>query len=225
MALTHSISHHQNRGLTLVTGPTVEPVSLQNMRTHLRLDSADTSEDEYIADLICDARAEIEHALGIALLQQTWKPTIDNWPGARSEWWEGTRDGAITELHGGSGWLELPKYPLISVDAVTVYDEGSNSTSVTVSSTFDIDTVQEPGRMALKSGQAWPVALRPTNAIEVTFKAGYGTAAADVPVPIQRAVRQLATYLYNKRGDCQMADAMEASGANAVVAKYKIARL
>lgn len=225
MSLRSAPTLYQKRGLTLVTGPTVEPVSVRDMRTHLRLDDADTSEDSYIFQLIAEARETVERQINVALVSQSWKLTVDHWPGKREPWWDGVRDGSINMLHTGYAWLVLPVFPLLSVDGVNVYNEAGTATAVTVSSVFDIDKAQEPGRMALKSGQTWPVALRPTNAIEVTFTAGYGTAASDVPASFKTAIRQLVAYIYTHRGDCDTASAMSASGAESIVGRYKVARL
>ena len=102
-----------------------------------------------------------------------------------------------------------------------VYDEASNETSVTVADTFDVDPYSIPGRMTLKAGQTWPVALRANNAIEIAFVAGY-TSAANVPATFKRAVKQLAAYNYSHRGDeCDPADAYRASGAEAIMAQYR----
>lgn len=221
MSIRPAIQQYQQRGSVLVTAPTIEPVNLATMRTHLRLDDSDTREDTYIQQLISEARQEIEDAAGIALLQQTWRLTVDRWPGIREQWWEGTLEAHINILHGSYGWLVLPRYPLLSVDSVTVYDEDGTATSVTVSNVFDVDTEQQPGRLALKSGQTWPVALRPTNAIEIEYKAGYGTSANDVPLPLRRAIRNLVAHFYQHRGDCESNQAMSQSGADKLVSQYK----
>ena len=60
--------------------------------------------------------------------------------------------------------------------------------------------------------------------IRITFDAGYGDADA-VPALIKTAILMYATYLYENRGDCDCgADARQASGAKALVARYKILR-
>ena len=225
MAIRPAARHYQDRGSTLITAPAVEPVTLTEMRTHLRLHSNDTSEDAYLFNLIREVREEIEQRIGRAIIEQTWQLTIDHWPHGREPWWEGTKEAHIHVLHGNYGWLVLPKSPLISVESVTVYDEDSTAQSINVPETFDIDTAQEPGRLALKSGQTWPVALRPTNAIEVVYKAGFATSADDVPGPLKRAVRNLVAYAYQYRGDCSSEAAMIAAGVKGVVDQYKVLKI
>ncbi len=93
---------------------------------------------------------------------------------------------------------------------------------MTVANFFDVDVYSTPGRMTLKSGKAWPIALRANNAIEVIYLAGYGADGTTVPATIKRAVRALASALYENRGDaCKIEDLMTSSGAAALLGAYK----
>ena len=82
--------------------------------------------------------------------------------------------------------------------------------------------------MTLKSGATWPVALRANNAIEISYTSGYGDAAADVPAPVKRAVKQMAAYLYQNRGDgcgCDASEAFNDSGAASLFSAYKVVKI
>jgi uncharacterized phiE125 gp8 family phage protein len=134
---------------------------------------------------------------------------------------------SITELARTSTIqsLVIPRWPLASITSITTFDENSNSTSVTVANVFDIDIYQTPGRLTLKRGQTWPVALRANNAIQIIYVSGYANAAA-VPSPMKRAIKQLAAFLYSNRGDdCDPSQAYVDSGAQAIMAQYKVARI
>ena len=224
MSLRPAVPLYQYEGSVILDDPSIEPVTLSELKAHLRID--DTSEDAYLTALITEARAEIEQASGLSLIRQKWRLTIDQWPGARQQWWDGVRDGHINMLYGAPADLHLPRYPLIEIDSVTVFDEDSTSAVVNVGATFDVDTNQRPGRLALKSGATWPIALRPTNAIQIDYYAGYGALAADVPAPLKRAIRSLAAYLYSHRGDgCDPVEAMAMSGAASAVNRYRTVRI
>ena len=130
---------------------------------------------------------------------------------------------SITELYNSNTLqsLVLPRWPLVSITSVTVYDEDSNASTVTVNDVFDVDIYQTPGRITLKRGQTWPVALRANDAIQVIYVAGYANAAA-VPSTLKRAVKQLSAFLYSHRGDdCDPKDAYYSSGAASIMAQYK----
>lgn len=223
MSLRAPVSLHQHRGSVLVTAPTTEPVTPEELRLHLRTDATDFPD---AAAYIKDARHEIENMTGVAMITQSWRLALDRWPTGGEAWWDGVRDGSIGDLYGNAvRSIELPKWPLQSITSCTVYDEDSNSTAVTVATVFDVDTYRFPARMTLKRGQTWPVALRASNAIEIVYVAGY-TSAANVPPPMKRAVKQLASYLYSHRGDeCDPKMAFVDSGAASIMDQYKPARI
>ena len=226
MALRPAVPLYQQRGSVLVTAPATEPVTASELRTHLRVDATELPDAE-ANGLIAESRQTIEDLTGLAFISQSWRLSIDRWPGGAEAWWDGVRQMSITELYAPSYMtsVELPRWPLASVTSVTVFDEDSNSEAVTVATTFDVDTYQIPGRMTLKRGSTWPIALRANNAIQIVYVAGYADAAS-VPASMKRALKQLAAFLYTNRGDaCEPADAMSKSGANDILAIYKPMRV
>lgn len=230
MALLPAKDLYQYRGHVQSTAPAVEPVTADELRDYLR-ETSDGLPDSAANDLIAEARELIENRTGLSLITQEWTLALDYWPNNSSEpWWDGVRQGSIAELHGGryAASLGLPRYPLQSVDSVTVYDEASNPTSVTVADTFDVDTYRTPGRITLKSGKTWPVALRASNAIIIVYTSGYGNASTDVPAGLRRAIKQMAAYLYQNRGDgcgCDTSQAFTDSGAASILSAYKVSKI
>lgn len=226
MAIRSPVQAYMPRGSTLITAPATEPVSLNDMKAQLQITG--TADDALLTQYIIDAREEIEQANGMGLIEQEWRVSLDRWPSGKAEWWDGVREGSVGDLYGPASYvtLALPRYPLMSVDTITVYDENSNATSVVIADTFDVDTYSLPGRLSLKFGATWPVALRANNAIIIEYTVGYGDAAADVPAPIKRAIKQMVAYLYTHRGDdCDPSDAYHASGAAAIMGRYRVTRI
>ena len=226
MSLRPAVSLYQQRGSVLVTAPGSEPVTATELRTHLRTDSTELPDAEANA-LITDARSEIENMIGPAFISQSWRLSIDRWPAGGEAWWDGVREMSITELYRSNTLqsVVLPRWPLVSITSITTFDEASNSTSVTTANVFDVDTYQTPGRLTLKRGQTWPTALRANNAIQIVYVAGYANAAA-VPSTMKRAVKQLAAFLNAHRGDdCDPSQAYVDSGAEAIMAQFKVMRV
>lgn len=227
MALHSPVLLNQGRGSVLTSGPAAEPVTAAELRTHLKLTATQLADGE-ADDLIEEARQHIEDMNNIAMITQSWRLSLDHWPSGRSEWWDGVRQGSIADLYGPQSWtwLTLPRWPLQSVTSVTVYDDAGNATSVTVGDVFQVDTYRTPGRMALKVGQTWPVALQSINAIQIVYVGGYGNSKTDVPGPMKRAVKLMAGYLWSHRGDeCTPADAYTASGAAQIMGAFKVKRV
>ena len=181
------------RGLTLVTSPASEPVSLAEAKAHMRIDSA--ADDSLITALITAVRETAESHTRRALVTQTWRLTLDRFPTSPLPWWDGVRQGADTP--GDGSVIELPRPPLVSVTSVTTYDDADNGT-VTPAASYYVDADNEPGRVVLRAGQTWPVTLRVAGGVEVLFVAGYGAAVA-VPQAISQGMLMLIGGLYENR--------------------------
>jgi len=156
--------------------PTAEPVTLTEAKTHLRVDVTD--DDVLITSLIASARQYVEQIARRALVTQTWRLSIQEFP--------------------ASGVIILPKPPLQSVTSIT-YTDITGTTSTVDSNTYTVDTDSEPGRVVLKYGESWPSAsLANTNPVQVTFVAGYGAPSA-VPEYWKQAILLLVGHWYENR--------------------------
>jgi uncharacterized phiE125 gp8 family phage protein len=226
MSIRIAVPLYQQRGSVLVTAPATEPVTASELRTHLRADSTELPDAE-ANGIIAEARSYIENETGVAMISQTWRLAIDRWPAGGEAWWDGVREMSITELYRSNSLQSVtpPRWPLASITSITTFDEDSNSTSVTTANVFDVDTYRIPGRITLKRGQTWPIALRASNAIEIVYVAGYANAAA-VPATMKRAVKQLAAFLYSNRGDdCDPVDAYHKSGAAGIMGQFRAVKI
>ena len=220
MSLRSPVQLTNARGSVIVTQPAIEPVTAAEFKAQVRDDAL--TDAEALA-WVTTARAYIEEMNNLAIITQTWRLALDRWPSGREKWWDGVRQGSRTELYGPSSFSDvpLPRYPLQSITSVTTFDTGNNATAVTVSDVFNVDTYRTPGRLALRFGQTWPIALRETNAIVIDYVSGYGSAAGDVPAPIKQGILLMAASLYENRGDgCSTVDAYAMSGARGMVDIY-----
>jgi len=184
-------------GLVLTTPPAVEPVTLDEAKAHLRVDT--NGDDALIARLIASARERAEAVTGRAFIAQGWTLALDAWPASRT--------------------IVLPKPPLVSVASVTLADRAGDA-SVLDADAYIVDTAA--ARIVLKSTSALPATLAEANAVAVAFTAGYGADADDVPAAIRQAILAIVAELYEKRGD--EAVAMPAQ-ALSLLAPYRVLNL
>lgn len=217
----------QNYGHRRKTAPAEEPVTLAEMQTLLRDPPAE--ETGFINLCIEQARSMFEAVTGIACITQVWTLVLDDWYEREDDWWDGVRQLPVSEL-GATGrlrrYIEMPRYPLQSVDSLLTYAADDTTTSVTITDVFVVDTETFPGRLALRSGATWPVVGRLTNGVEIEYTAGFGDTAVDVPETIKRAIQQLAAFLYENRGDgCTPTAALRGSGALQIAAEYVTLRV
>lgn len=171
--------------LTLVTPPTTYPVTLEEAKSHLRVDHA--FEDSYIQKLIAVATAHFDgwdNILGRALSPQTWMLTYDTFP---------------------SGAVDLILKPVISVDEVE-YDDVDGNPQVVSPVDYYVDTVN--GWLVLNSDASWPSTLDAVNATRITFTAGYADIpgpsetsdpVSGVPIQIQQAILLMVGYFFKNR--------------------------
>ena len=185
----------------LITPPSSEPVSLAEAKAHLRLDG--DAEDDLVETLVVAARRHVELETRRVLVEQGWRIYFDRW--------------------SADGCLSLPVAPLLSLDAVTLYDREGGPSSLDLSA-FDVDTVSVPPRAALRTGLAVMAPGRPLNGIELDVTAGYG-AAADVPAPLRQAILMLVAHWFEHREAVGDGLSLVPLGVAALLAPYRIHRL
>lgn len=147
----------------VTVAPTIEPVDLEEVQRHLRIDDPDDAPQ--LNFLIGAARAQVEEYLGRALLTQTIVYRLDCFP---------------------SRAIRLPRAPLQSVSSIE-YVDGDGATQTLSSSLYQVDSSSEPARVLPVYGGYWPVTRPTMNAVTITYVAGW-TAASAVPAPIRQAI-------------------------------------
>lgn len=162
--------------LVLVTPPAVEPISTAEAKLHLRVDHSD--EDALIARLITAARKDVETYTRRALITQTQKLVLDDWPYIPFK-------------------LLMP--PLQSVTSIQ-YTTRLGSALTFAASNYVVDIYSTPGRLTLADGASWPGdTLREMAGITITYVCGYGTESSAVPEPIRQAILLLVGHYYENR--------------------------
>lgn len=164
--------------ITVVTAPSIEPVTLSEAKAHLRVDSDITAEDTLITALIKAARETAEGRTWRAFLEQTLLLTLDDWP-----------EGDV---------IELPRPPLIEVDSVQYYDvDGVLQTMAEAD--YQVDATSEPGRVMPAYDGSWPSLREVPNAVQIQYTAGYGDEAGDVPQKLKQAILLILGAWYAQR--------------------------
>ena len=149
----------------LVTPPAVEPVSLAEAKRHVYVDH-DASDDD-LERMIASARQVCEQWTRRAFIEQTW------------------------EISWGYGdvppmTLRLPRRPAISISQIATYDTAGVPT-IWAASNYALDGDD----LRVKLASAWPYGTRETAPLVLTYKAGYGATADDVPQAIRDAILEV----------------------------------
>jgi uncharacterized phiE125 gp8 family phage protein len=159
---------------TLVTAPTTEPVTLDELKAQVRAEGSD--EDAYLTSLIAAARQLVEVQTRRALITQTWRLTLDYFPG---------------------GTIDLTKVPVQSITSV-VYDDTAGTAQTLSASDYVLDADAEPARLYPAYSLIWPTTRAMPKSVRVTFVAGYGAASA-VPQWAKHAILLTAAHWWMNR--------------------------
>ncbi len=184
-----------------LTPPAVEPVTLAEVKAHLRLDTND--EDTLLAALIRTAREHLEAEAGLCLIVRPLRLYLDDWP-----------EGKVIQIARG---------PVQTVEAITVYDEAGAPVDVAAAG-YVLDGAARPARLILPER---PVTARAMNGIEIDFSAGFGESGADVPDTLKRALLLHVAAMYELRGVLSLEDQPGAvpQGYERLGAPYRLRRL
>jgi uncharacterized phiE125 gp8 family phage protein len=163
-------------GLTLITPPASEPVSIEDAVSQLRV--VDETEYGGLERMIRSARERVETDSQRKLLTQTWDITFDGPP------CEGERD-----------WV-LPLSPIQSVTSITIYDT-EDTASTWASTNYALDASSD--RIYLKSGACWPTGLRCAASVVIRVVVGYGALPSAAPSGLVEAVLQMTAHHFEER--------------------------
>jgi uncharacterized phiE125 gp8 family phage protein len=158
----------------LITAPAVEPVSVSEAKSHLRVDTS--TDDTLIGTYITAAREVVEEMIWQRLVTQTWDVFWDTWPQR----------------------LRLPHGPLQSVTGVYYTPEGGAEQTYSAAN-YLVDIYNIPGEVViLRTAQLPTASLQERNGVRVRFVCGYGLAAA-VPQRYKQAILLLVGHYYENR--------------------------
>src|SRR5262245_58465763 len=190
--------------LTLVTAPAVTPLTLAEVKKHLRVSSSD--QDDLITIYLKAATDYLdgEHGfLGRALVTQTWRLTIDEFPTAE---------------------IKLPLPPLQSVTSIK-YDDTAGVEQTVSSADYYVDTASEPGWVVPLANVSWPSTLDAINAVRITYVAGYTTGGGDVPFNIKAGLMCMIAELFERREEMStesLTQSIGHSGADRLLRRHKV---
>jgi hypothetical protein len=207
-------------GLDGTTAVSPSPIlTYSDIQTHLKLDGSADQAD--VSAMIAGATQRIEAYIDRKLVTQHWSIYYDCFPRdyKKDQWWDGARDGAVSELYSSDSPLELPFGPCQSIAFIHALDQ-TDGTTVIDSTTYSVDNIGPVGRIALKIGGLWPsITLRPVNGVRVRGVFGIGSASV-IPMDIKQALKITVANFYEKRGD-SLGDPQLPTGAQLLLEPYR----
>lgn len=165
-----------------IADATVEPISLDEAKAHLRVDVPD--EDALIASIIKAVRLACEAQTQRTLIETTWEQVHDAFPEAVC--------------------LRMPR--VLQVLSVKYLDE-SGVEQTLAQADYIVDRDSEPGHIVPAPGKAWPATAQVPNAVRVRYTAGFGATAQDVPQDIKLwMLLHIGHYFHNREASAKGID-------------------
>ena len=162
-------------GLTLITTAATLPVSLAEVRTACRIE--DGRFDALLTQKLRGAVKHIEKLLGIALGEQTWRLTLDQFSDA----------------------IELPKGPVLGlVTDGFQYIDSNGDAQLVAPEAYVLDLLSSPAWIVRNEDQSWPTTQDRINAVQIDFETGW--TAETLPDDLKEAILMTAAAWFDGEG-------------------------
>ena len=181
----------------MLTPSESQPVTLEEIKDQCRIDPTDTAQDALLMAHAQAARQVIEEMTGHVLTPQTYRLTLDGFP-------------------GNGRPIEIPRVPVIVINAVQYYD-GTGTLQTWDSGEYVLEGSGRVARLAPGYGYSYPSAQTRLGAVLIEFDAGYGSDSPEneaLPEALRTAVLLKIQSLYDGTD-------LEATIAN-LTAHYKV---
>lgn len=185
--------------LRLVAGPEVTPLPWASAKAHLRLDDELPADEEArrqteVEQLVAAAVAMVDgpNGIGIAMISQTWRLTLDAF----------------------SRRVLLPIWPVRSIAEVSYVDPDGVTRTVEAGD-YQLDDGANPAVLTPTFGTCWPSTRCAPRAVRIDFVAGYGDAPEDLPADLVAALKLILGSLYDGDGSVTAA-------ARAILNRYAV---
>lgn len=181
----------------LVTDAAEEPLTLEEVKTFLRIDGNDY--DNIITPLIKTVRQLAEKIIGRDMVNKTWKTYFDYFLFSS---FKSNIYPFFCPNYFGEYTVEILKSKLQSITSIKYYS--NDVLTVYDSSNYYISDNSDYASIYLKSNATTPTNIdERKQAIEITFVSGYGASRDDIPQALREAMLYHIAALFENAGDCK----------------------
>jgi len=162
-------------GLTLITAPTAQPISLEEVKEHLRIVVTDATQDNYLGDIQDSAVDQFQSDAEYQVMTATYKLTLPDFI---------------------NDYIDIPLIPVTSITQVLYYLD--QSTTSTLAENTDFYKVVTDRYVRLYPFSSWPSVGDRADAVQITFVAGYST-QSQVPARLLHGLKFLLGHYHENR--------------------------
>lgn len=157
--------------IQLIAPPTYRPVSLDELKAHLRIDYSDN--DSELKALLDESIKYVEEMTGYRLCTQTWTYKRDRF----------------------ASKIPIPISPLQSISSIT-YQDDNNAEQTWAATNYKVDTASVPARLVLAYGGTIPTVYPDLDSVSITLVVGFGQ-PDKVPEKFKRAIKLYAQWQHD----------------------------
>lgn len=161
--------------LTLITAPTAQPISLEEVKEHLRIVVTDTANDNYLSDVQDSAVDQFQSDAEYQVMQATYKLTLACFP---------------------DEYIDIPIIPKVTITEFLYYTDQSNTSTLTEGT--DFYKVLTDRYCRLYPFSSWPSLGDRMDAIQITFTVGHATQSA-IPARVLQGLKFLIGHFNENR--------------------------
>ena len=177
--------------LNRTIAPVARPITIEEAKGHLKVALDFVDDDALIESYIESATMWAEKFCNRVFCEQTWAMKLPGFPSTCS----------------ANGRIELPKPPLRSVTSIT-YVDAAGAPQTLSGSVYAAQSDDYGAFIELAYSQSWPSTRSQSDAVIVTFLAGYAKTGAgtegdpynyraNVPGPIKEALKRKVQHSYD----------------------------
>lgn len=187
-----------------------EPLTLEEARLHLRLDTVGSPpthpDDDLVLALNVAAREHAEYYTSQAFARQSYELALDEFP---------------------VGAIDLGVWPVLSIDSVTYVDQAGAAQTLDAAN-YALNNNRKPASLVPTFGAAWPVTRVQDAAIKIRFTAGCTDDLSPNPHPTPKSAKQamllILGHLYENREAVTPGERYELPlGAASLLQQHRIA--
>jgi len=159
----------------LVTAPEVQPVTLDEVKEHLRIGIAEVDQDDYLQDLLYSAVDQIEKKTNRKLITQTVDVLVESWR---------------------ETWQVLPYGQIQSISYIECIDVDGNTQVIPQDCYVLSFSGTDSARIVFNDKLNLPIILIGSQ-ITIRLICGYGEAGSNVPASIRAAIKLLVGDMFD----------------------------
>lgn len=160
-----------------VTYPTALPISLSDIKDHLRIEQSETAYDSDLTHLVRTAAEWVQDNCHIWLINTEILATFETFPNCRQ--------------------FKLPAYPIQTIDSVKYDNLGGTETTLTG---YQSDLVQVPASIYPAISTTWPdTEIENIGAVRIEMTVGYGNDDSTVPNLVKHLLRLMVGHWFKHR--------------------------